>query len=84
MAPPFLTSALDRGEWSALRALRTCRSTPTEGAPAALCIGALWGGGGGRVGLDCLDMVKGKICYACRKSNPDSSNAIPYPSRYTD
>jgi hypothetical protein len=46
IAPPFLTPAIDWGEWSASR---PCRFTPTERAP-----GTHWIGGwvGHRIGLD--------------------------------
>jgi hypothetical protein len=48
MAPPFLTSALDGGEWSASR---PCCFTPGERAP-----GTHWIGGwvGPRAGLDSM------------------------------
>jgi hypothetical protein len=80
IAPPFLTSALDGGEWSASR---TCHFTPGEKAP-----GTHWIGGhvGPRAGLDAVE--KRKIlhfwksnlgCSACSPSlfwlsYPDSSH----------
>jgi hypothetical protein len=49
MAPPFLTSALDGGEWSASR---PGRLSPGERAP-----GTHWAGGwmGPRAGLDIME-----------------------------
>jgi hypothetical protein len=60
IAPPFLTSALDRTEWSASR---LGRFTPWEIAPGTHLIGWV----GPRVGLDVLEKRKILIC---RKSNP--------------
>jgi hypothetical protein len=57
MAPPFLTSALDGGEWSSSR---LCRFTPAD---------THWIGGwvGPRV---CLDSMEKRQIWHCRKSNP--------------
>jgi hypothetical protein len=73
IAPPFLTSALDEGEWSASR---PWRSTPGERAPCTH-----WTGGWvcPKVGLDVLN--KTKILH-CRESNPGRP-ARCYPNSYT-
>jgi hypothetical protein len=52
IAPPFLTSALDGGEWSASR---PCHFTPGERAPGTHCIG---GWVGPRTGLDDVERRK--------------------------
>jgi hypothetical protein len=61
VAPPFLTSSLDGGEWS----IRPCRSTPEERASGTHWIGGL-------VGLTaCLDALEWrKISSPSRESNP--------------
>jgi hypothetical protein len=58
VAPPFLTSALDGGEWSASR---HGHFTPGERAPNTHCIG---GWMGTRAGLDAL--TQRKISCPCR------------------
>jgi hypothetical protein len=69
IAPQFLTSVLDGGEWSASH---PCRFTPGERFP-----GTHWIGGwvGPRAGLD--GTKKRKIFCSCRKSNPDRSPRNP-------
>jgi hypothetical protein len=49
IAPPFLTSTLDGGEWTAFR---PCRLTPGTPPPCTHCIG---GWVGPRVGLDAAE-----------------------------
>jgi hypothetical protein len=70
-----LTSALDGGEWSALR---LSRFTPRERAP-----GTHWIGGwvGPRAVLDVV--VKGKIPSPRRESNPRTPIVQPVAQRYT-
>jgi hypothetical protein len=70
IAPPFLTSALGRGEWSASR--------PGRFTLGEIALGTHWIGGwvGPRAGLDAVE--KRKILYY-RGSNP----ARP-ARRYTD
>jgi hypothetical protein len=73
IATPFLTSALDGGEWSASRPYRL---NPKERA-----LGTHWiGGGGGHHSQWCvvygLDSVEKKN-RSCRESNPNSSAAQP-------
>jgi hypothetical protein len=58
---PFLTSALDRGEWSASR---LGRFNPGERAPGIHFIG---GWMGSKAGLDAME--KRKISCFCRESN---------------
>jgi hypothetical protein len=72
----YLTSALDGGEWSALR---PCRFTPTERAP-----GTHWIGGwvGPRAVLDAV--VKRKTPGPRRESNPRNPIVQPVAQRYTD
>jgi hypothetical protein len=72
----FLTSALDGGEWSALR---PGRFTPRERAP-----GTPWIGGwvGSRAVLDTV--VKRKISSPRRESNPRTLTVQPITQRYTD
>jgi hypothetical protein len=72
----LLTSALDRGEWSASR---PCRFTPREGAP-----GTHWIGGwvGPRAVLDVV--VKRKIPNPRWESNPRTPIVQPIAQRYTD
>jgi hypothetical protein len=76
-APPFMTSALHGGEWSASS---PSRFTPGERAP-----GTHWIGGwvGPRVGLDAME--KKKVC-SCREPNPDSPVRSPslYRLSYTN
>jgi hypothetical protein len=62
IAPPFLTSALNGGEWSASR---PCHFTPVDRA-----LGTHWirGWVGPTSGLDAME--KRKIFSPCRKSNP--------------
>jgi hypothetical protein len=67
-APPFLTSALDGGEWSAPC---PCHFTPRETARTH-CIGS-WVGRRG--GLDFKE--KGNISFPYWESNPDSSVVQP-------
>jgi hypothetical protein len=62
-APPFLTSALDGGEWSASH---PCRFTPEERTPSTHWIAGLVGS---RTSLD--DMEKRKSYTHCRESNLD-------------
>jgi hypothetical protein len=62
IAPTFLTSALDGGEWSASR---PCRFTPGEVAPGTHGIG---GWVGPRVGLGAVEK---RNILLCRESNPD-------------
>jgi hypothetical protein len=64
IAPSFLTSTLDGGEWSASR---PGRFTPERKAAGTHCIGA-WVGP--RAGLDVVE--KRKILH-CWESNPDHS-----------
>jgi hypothetical protein len=61
MAPPFLTSAIDGGEWSTSR---PSRFPPRERAP-----GTHWTGGwvGPRAGPDAVEY--GQISCLCRKLN---------------
>jgi hypothetical protein len=61
MAPPFLTSALEGGEWSTSR---PCSFTPREGAPVTHWIGGLVGPSAGP------DAVKKRKILHCRESNP--------------
>jgi hypothetical protein len=71
-APPFLTSAIDGGEWSASR---SCRFNPGEMVPVTHCIG---GWVGPRTGMDSLEK---------RKLDPSGNRTpITYPvaRRYTD
>jgi hypothetical protein len=69
MAPPFLTSALDEGKWSALcPSYFNSRGT----APTTHCMG---GWVGPRAGLDATQ--KGKISCPCQESNVDSSVVQP-------
>jgi hypothetical protein len=77
IAPPFLPSALDGGEWSASR---PCRFTPGERAPGTHWIGG-WVGPG--AGLDAED--KRKIVH-CPKSNPGRPARSPslYRLSYPD
>jgi hypothetical protein len=72
----FLTSALDRGEWSASR---SGRFAPRERAP-----GTHWIGGwvGPRAVLDAV--VKRKIPSPRQESNPRVLIAHPVAQRYTD
>jgi hypothetical protein len=71
VAPPFLTSALVGGEWSASRPGRFASG---ERAPATHCIQG-W-----------VDLRRGeeKILDLCRISNSDPSVVQPVASRYTD
>jgi hypothetical protein len=73
IAAPFLTSALDGGEWLASR---PGRFTPGERAP-----NKHWTGGwvGPRVGLDAVE--KRKI-YHCLESNPGPSSPLLYRLSY--
>jgi hypothetical protein len=72
IAPSFLTSALDGGEWSASR---PCRFAPGKGAPVTHWIGN-WVGS--RVGLDAVEKRKN---LHCRESNPGVQSV---GRRYTD
>jgi hypothetical protein len=72
----FSTSALDGGEWSALRPGRAF--TPGERTPGALCTG---GWVGPRAGLDTED--RRKILCLCRGSNPDRQVVQPVARHYT-
>jgi hypothetical protein len=76
-APPYVTSALDGGGWSAWR---PGSFTPGEKAPGNHCIG---GWMGPRFGLDAVD--KRKILY-WRESNPGRSARSPslYRLSYPD
>jgi hypothetical protein len=67
IAPPFLTSALDGGEWLASC---LCRFTPGEGA-----CGTHWIGGwvGPRVGLDTVEKRKILHCQELNLGHPASS-----------
>jgi hypothetical protein len=69
IAPPFLTSVLDGGEWSASR---SGRFIPGEGAS-----GTHWMGGwvGPRAGLD--RVKKSKISFSCRELNPGRPGRSP-------
>jgi hypothetical protein len=69
VAPPFLTSALDGGEWSASH---PGRFTSWERAP-----GTHWTGGwvGPRAGLDIVE--KRKISCHYRESNPGRQPCSP-------
>jgi hypothetical protein len=61
IAPPFLTSALDGGEWPV--------SNPDRFTPRKMAPGPHWIGGW--VGLrDSLDAVKKRKSCPCRESNP--------------
>jgi hypothetical protein len=64
IAPPFLTSALDGGEWSTSH---PCCFTPGETALGTHCVG---GWVGRRAGLD--TRKKRRISYPCWESNLDS------------
>jgi hypothetical protein len=77
IAPPFLTSALDGGEWSASR---PCRFNSGEEALVNHWIG---GWVGPRAGLDAVE--KRKILH-CRKSNPGppACSLSLYRRRYPD
>jgi hypothetical protein len=68
-----LTSALDRGEWSASR---PSRFTPREIAHGTGCIG---GWVGPRAGLGAME--KRNIPSPHRDSNPDRPTRIPAPQR---
>jgi hypothetical protein len=72
LAPQFLTSALDWGEWSVSR---PCRFIPREGAPATHCIG-------GWVGPRVVWMLwrRGKSCTARNRTLAIQ----PIACRYTD
>jgi hypothetical protein len=72
IAQPFLTSALDEGEWSASR---PGRFTPRESAP---CTHWIEGWVGPRVGLDAME--KRKFCHA----RNGTQVAQPVARRYTD
>jgi hypothetical protein len=67
IAPPFLTSVLEGGEWSASC---LCRFTPGEGA-----CGTYWIGGcmGPRVGLDTVEKRKILHCQELKLGHPASS-----------
>jgi hypothetical protein len=69
IAPSFLTSALDGGEWSASR---PCRFTSNERAPGNYWI---WGWVGPRVGLDAVE--KRKISFPCQKATPGCQARSP-------
>jgi hypothetical protein len=71
-----MTSALDRGEWSASH---PGRFTPRERVP-----GTHWIGGwvGPTAVLDTA--VKRKIPSPCREANPRTPNVQPVALRYTD
>jgi hypothetical protein len=71
-----LTSALDGGEWSALR---PGRFTPRKRAPRTHWIG---GWVGPRAVLDAV--VKRKIPNPRRESNPRTPIVQPLAQRYTD
>jgi hypothetical protein len=71
-----LMSALDEGEWSALR---SGRFTPRERAPDTHWIG---GWVGPRAVLDAV--VKSKILSPRRKSNPSTPIVQPVAQRYTE
>jgi hypothetical protein len=71
-----LTSALDRGEWSASR---PGRFNPRERSPSTRWI---WGWMGPRAVLDAL--VKRKIPRPHRESNPRTPIIHPVAQRYTD
>jgi hypothetical protein len=71
-----LTSALDRGEWSASR---LGRFTPRERAPRTHCIG---GWVGPRAVLDAV--VKRNIPSFSRESNPGTPIVYPVAQLYTD
>jgi hypothetical protein len=68
----FTTSALDRGQWWALRPGRAF-------TPGTHCTG---GWVGPRAGLDTED--RGKILFPCRGSNPDRQVVQPVVRHYTD
>jgi hypothetical protein len=68
-APPFLTSALDGGEWSASG---PCRFTPGKGASSTHCIG---GWVGPRAGMNVME--KRNISCPCREENKDPSAVHP-------
>jgi hypothetical protein len=76
MAQPFLTHALDGGEWSASR--------PGERVPGIHRIG---GRVGPRTGLDAVE--KRKISCPCQESNPAHSTGslslyrLSYPGNYS-
>jgi hypothetical protein len=65
IAPPFLTSPLDGGNWSASP---PCSFTRGELAGGTHCIG---GWVAARVRLDA--MKKRRILFTCQESNPGSS-----------
>jgi hypothetical protein len=65
IGPPFVTSALDGGEWSASR---SCCLTPRTTVPGTHCIGS-WVGL--RPGLDVTE--KRKVSFPSRELNSDSS-----------
>jgi hypothetical protein len=69
IAPPFLTSALDGGEWSASRPRRF---TPEETALGTHCLGD-WVG----PTADMDVMERRKISFPYQESNPDSSAVQP-------
>jgi hypothetical protein len=69
MAPPFLTSALDGGDWSASR---PWDFTTAGTAPEALCMCRVLGS---RVDLDVID--ERKISYPYQELNPNSSTVQP-------
>jgi hypothetical protein len=69
IAPPFLTSTLDKSEWSASR---PCRVTPGKTEAGTHCIE---GWVGHRVGLEVIG--RRKIYLPCQKCNPDSSVVRP-------
>jgi hypothetical protein len=68
MVPPFFTSALDAGEWSASR---PGRFIPGERAPSTHWI---TGWMGPRAGLDAVE--KKGISFSCQKSNPGRPAAV--------
>jgi hypothetical protein len=55
IAPPFLTPALDGGEWSVSQ---TCHLNPREGVPGTHCLG---GWVGRRVGRDIMEKRKSLV-----------------------
>jgi hypothetical protein len=72
IAPPFLTSALDGGEWSVSR---PCRFTPEERAPGT---NGIEGWMGLKAGVDAVD--KRKSCSAGKRTVV----VQPVVRRYTD
>jgi hypothetical protein len=67
IAPPFLTSELDGGKWSALS---PCRFTPRETATG---IHWIWGWVGSRASLGAMKREKSCLCQELNPGHPAST-----------